>query len=59
MDLEHPLSQPPNFGTNYLTTYDISVALTVHSFSLAIRTEDNFFEQIAEAIQTDDIFSNR
>ena len=21
MDLEHSLSQPPNFGTNYLTTY--------------------------------------
>ena len=24
MDLEHSLSQPPNFGTNYLTTYTLA-----------------------------------
>ena len=47
MDLEHSLSQPPNFGTNYLTTYAharISVFLSINlkptflrTFSLVIR----------------------
>ena len=41
MDLEHSLSQPPNFGTNYLTTYAharIEVFLRINLKTTFLRT---------------------